>query len=68
MVSLTGFILLRAPRADVAHPNAQLLTRQGEPERKFVPVVDLDLANLKRECRGELAEECEAGAVMLTAV
>ena len=53
-------VLLRAPRPDVAHPDAQLLTRECEAERKLGSVVDLDLANLKWERRGQLAEECQA--------
>jgi hypothetical protein len=49
-------VLLRTLRADVAHPHAQLLAGQVDDERELGPVVDLELANLNRERRCELAE------------
>jgi hypothetical protein len=64
----TFAVLFRAPRADVAHPGAQLLTREREQERELRPVIDLDLANLERARRGELAEERQAGVMVLASV
>jgi hypothetical protein len=39
MASVDLAVLLGAPRAEIAHPNAEVLTREGEEERRLGTVV-----------------------------
>jgi hypothetical protein len=60
MAAFDFAVLLRPSRSDIAHARAELLARQRQHQRELGAVVDLDLANLERKRRGDLAEKREA--------
>lgn len=68
MAAFVLAVLLRPSRSDVAHADAELLARQRKHQWELGPVVDLDLANLERKRRGQLADEREARAVGLASI
>ena len=69
---LSGALLLHlllqlfgAPRADIAHSDAEILARQREQQGKLGPVIDLDFSHLKRKSISELPQEGKAGSMIL---
>jgi hypothetical protein len=61
-------VLLGPSGLDIAMPDARRLEGAHDRERKFHPVVALELPNRERHRRLHLAEEIEAGVLILSRI